>query len=584
MNRRKKPIIIVLIVLVVLIGVAAIINIINKFTPTKEEADLNQVFGLEEIQDESALAAVVDNETASETSLTYNDNVYLNLETVKSHISDKFYWDSNENILIYTTPTELVKTDVGSGDYYVNNTRNAFGYAVVKTDGDNVYIAADFVKQYTGIEYKLYSKPGRVCITNTWGTFQTAQTKDQASIRVEASIKSPILKNVNKGNKVTVISTSGKWSKVNFEGGFIGYIKNKDLGKTTKEERVTDFKKPEYTSIKKSFPINLVWHQVTNASANNNLVNATADAKGINVISPTWFALADAEGNITSLADKTYVNRAHQLGYEVWALAADFSDADTGEFVSSVLPYTTKRENLINKLISYAIDYKLDGINIDFEYVKEDNGENFIQFLRELSIKCRNNNIVLSVDNYVPSAWSAFYNRQAQGEVADYIIVMAYDEYNNSSEEAGPVASISFVSDGIKNLLEMVDSSKVVLGVPFYTRVWQETPEALAASGSTIIQDSAKGNYSLNSKSYSMSAVNDIVSSKGLAKEWKENLGLNYCEYEEGGSLFRIWLEDEQSLEEKVKLVKENDLAGAAFWKLGLENSDAWNIIVKYVN
>lgn len=585
MNKKIKPMLIILVLFVVLAVAMILINIIEKYMPTKEKADINQVFGIEENVDESVIAVIVDNKVIEEDSIREDESIYINLTTVKENINSKFYWDNNENILIFTTPNDVIKADVGSKDYYNNKVKNSLDYTIVKTDGENVYIAAEFVKLFTGIKYKYYTDPGRVTITNTWGTYEVSEVSDNSEIRVSDNIKSPIIISVKKGDTLTIIKKDDKWSKVNLEGGYIGYIKNKDLGKFKSTEKTNNFTKPVYTSISRDYKINLVWHQVFNQTANNYLVDLTANAKGINVVSPTWFTLADDQGNINSLVDNTYINRAHQLGYEVWALLADFSDDDTsGEFVASVLSSSSKRENLINKVISTAIEYNLDGLNIDFEYIKKENGEDFIQFLRELSIKCRNNNIVLSVDNYVPSAWTEFYNKAEQGELVDYVIIMAYDEYTNSTGESGPVASIKFVKDAISNILLEVSASKVVIGIPFYTRVWQETPEEFSEQGSTIIEDSINGNYSINSKNYGMSAINDIIKNKSLTKTWLSDFGLNYCEYEDANSIYRMWVEDEQSIEEKMKLINENDLAGVASWKLGLEVPDIWNIIIKYVN
>lgn len=567
MSRRIKAIVIAVGLIIILAIAIVVINLIQKYTPSKERADLTQYYGLEQAQEEE-LAVIVDNKVAEDKSIIYDNNVYINLKTVKESINDKFYWDYNENVLIFTTPTDVIKADIGSKDYYVNKDKSSMNYVIVKSDGSNVYIAADFIKAYTGIEYKLYEDPNRVCITNTWGEFTVFDVKSSDTIRVRAGVKSPIIADVKKGDIVTFIEKEGNWTKVNFEGGYIGYIKTKYLTDKRKETRTTDFQQPVYTNISKAEKINLTWHQTTNSTANNSLVNLTSDTKGINVISPTWFTLADDQGNIKSLADSSYVNTAHQMGYEVWALIADFADSDTdGTLAASVLPYTSKRENLINKLISTAIEYNLDGLNIDFEKVKEAYSEDYLQFLRELSIKCRKNNLVLSVDNYVPSDWSYYYDLEEQGEIVDYVVIMAYDEYNSTTGEAGPVASIGFVDQAIKDIAEDVNSSKVIIGIPFYTRVWQED-----------------GNNALSSKTYGMSSINDIISNKGLTKNWLSDLGVNYCEYEDNGSTYKMWIEDAQSIEEKMKLINKSNAAGVASWKLGLEDPSIWNIIVKYVN
>ena len=187
----------------------------------------------------------------------------------------------------------------------------------------------------------------------------------------------------------------------------------------------------------------MAWHQITNADANTTIASVLQNTKGINVISPTWFYLNDNNGNIASLASSDYVNYCHQNGIEVWALVSNLENKDVD--TTSVLTYTSKRENLINNLISAAIQYNFDGINVDFEALSSEVGDSYIQFIRELSLKCANNGIVLSVDDYVPTSYTAFYNRAEQAVFADYVVVMAYDEHYSGSEEAGSVASIGFL-------------------------------------------------------------------------------------------------------------------------------------------
>ncbi|SHI62777.1 glycosyl hydrolase family 18 protein [Parasporobacterium paucivorans] len=564
---RKKPILMVVIIVVIIVLAFFAVQLIKKYTPTNERADLTQVFGLDDNVNDSEIAAIVDEALVEENSAVYDGNVYINLTTIQNNINDKFYWDANENVLIFTTPTDVIKVATGSKDYYVNKNKNSMEYTIVKAEGSKVYVAAEFVKKFSGIEYTLFSDPGRVNITSTWGEITVADVKKNKQIRVKGGIKSPIIADVKKGDTLIILEQMDDWTKVCAEGGYIGYIQNRYLSDVRTQERVSDFEEPVYSSIRKEGRVNLVWHQVNNTTANGYLTDMTAGTKGINVVSPTWFALSDGDGNISSLAQKSYVDRAHQLGYEVWALIADFSDADTaGNYVSQVLPYTSKREKLVNKIISYAIEYDLDGINVDFEKVALENGRDYLQFLRELSIKCRNNNIILSIDNYVPSPWTEYYDIGQQGQIADYVVIMAYDEYAGSSAEAGPVASIGFVNKAITDSLAMMDSSKIILGIPFYTRVWKESGDEVT------------------SNSYDMKTIDSIVANNGLTATWLDDMGLNYCEYESEGATYRIWIEDEKSIELKLKSMMDNNLAGAAFWKLGMETPEIWDVVIKYIN
>ncbi|OYP21338.1 glycosyl hydrolase family 18, partial [Lachnotalea glycerini] len=218
--------------------------------------------------------------------------------------------------LLYTTPTDVISASVGSKDYYIGKAKNTENYVIVKVDGNNAYIALDFVQKYTNIAYEKFSEPNRVHITNEWGDVTYAEVKKDDSVRVKGGIKSPILTDVTKGSKLTVIEQGEVWSKVRSADAYIGYIKNKNLINIVQQTETKSFEEPVYTSISKDYDINLVWHQITEKTANDKLLTLLADTKGVNTISPTWFSLSDNDGNITSLADSTYVQHAHQLGRE----------------------------------------------------------------------------------------------------------------------------------------------------------------------------------------------------------------------------------------------------------------------------
>lgn len=576
----KKKIISVLATLVLLVIVLIIYivgNIIEKYTPTDERADRTEYFGL---SDEDEVALILQDTKAEEKGLIHQGEIYLDYATVKKYLNPRFYWDPNENVLLYTTPTDVITASVGSKDFYISKNKNSENYVIVKVDGDNAYIALDYIQKYTNIAYEKFEDPNRVHITYEWGSVTYAELKKDDSVRVKGGIKSPILTDVSKGSKVVLLEQGEEWSKVRSEDAFVGYIKNKNLINIKEEIQSKSFEEPVYNSIKKDYDINLTWHQVTERAANDGLLTLLANTKGINTISPTWFSLSDNEGNFTSLADSTYVEHAHQLGIEVWALIDNFNDnVSTYE----VLSYTSKRERLINQLIAAAIEYDLDGINIDFEELKSEEGEHFIQFIRELSIKCRNNGIVLSIDNYVPTEYSALYNRKEQGIVADYVIVMGYDEHFATSEEAGSVASIGFVRSGIENTLLEVPKEKVINAIPFYTRLWIKTPkteeEIASENESTEFIP-----YKLSSQIYSMANQDKLISVNGLELTWDEETGQYYSQYEKDGITYEIWFEEESSIEEKMKLVDEYELAGVASWKLGLEKKSIWDTIIKYVN
>ena len=341
-----------------------------------------------------------------------------------------------------------------------------------------------------------------------------------------------------------------------------------------------EFEEPVFTHLLKEGKINMVWHQVTNQDVNNQIANVLKTTKGVNVISPTWFYLNDNNGNIKSLASTSYVNYCHQNGVDVWALISNLENPDVD--TTAVLTHTSTREYLVNQIIAAAIENDLDGINLDFEGLSGKTGDAYIQFIRELSIKCKNNGIVLSVDNYVPSEYTAFYNRAEQAVFADYIVVMAYDEHFYGSEE-GSVASIGFVTKGVEGTLEEVPAEQIILGMPFYTRIWECVPK-----GDDVSEVEAASEdyvpYTVNSTAVGMKEAERRISVNGAEKVWSEADGQYYAEYENGGNTYKIWLEDESSMELRLKLMKEKNLAGAAFWKLGLEKSSIWDLVIKYIN
>lgn len=590
MNKKKlMPILAGIVFILIIVGVCGIVSCVEKRTPSSERADLYEYFQLEE---ENEIALMVQDELLGDKAVFIDEVPYLKYETVHTYINQRIYWDTNENVLLYALPTELVKAEVGSAEYYKGKNKESLSAPIVKTEGDDTYVSLEFVQLFTNMEYELLEEPNRLVIAKDTRTMNGAEVKTVKSekkagqyniIREGEDIKSPILCNLENKEVVEVLEQGEKWSKVRSNRGFIGYILNSQLGETKEIEISRAYEEPVYTNITKDYTINMAWHQVTNQTANNNLLKTVADTKGLTTISPTWFALIDNEGNISSLASSSYVNYAHQLGLEVWGLVADFNNEGAQVDVNSVLSYTSKREKIINQLIAAAIEYNLDGINVDFEKISKDGADHYLQFLRELSIKCRNNGIILSVDNYVPTESSMYYNRTEQGEIADYVVVMGYDEHYSGSTTSGSVASIGFVENGIKKTLEEVPAEKVILAIPFYTRLWSETPkteEEIAQASDTEEFVS----YNLGSTVYSMAKAKDYMVGKGVELTWDEESGQYYGEYVEEGITYKMWVEEEESIEEKLKVMKEYELAGVSAWKLGLEKDNIWDVIIKYVN
>lgn len=579
-KRRKtnKVLIAILIILIVaMVGAGALIWI--KYGPTNEKYDLNTYF---DVKSESELGITINNEVMEMRGLRIDNKVYLPYETVRDYLNGRFYFDSNENILLYTLEDAIVRTDVGSKTYTIAKEEYPEDYTILKTEGHAAYIAIDFVKEYTDLEYTVYENPGRVMVETDFENRVVADAKRNTEVRLRGGVKSPILTEVSKGDTVRVIEKVGDWTKICTSDGIVGYIKSSRLKKEETLMIDRNFQEQTFSNINVGKPINMAWHQVTSQTANSSVLEVIASTKGLTTISPTWFSVVDNSGNISSIASSTYVNYAHQSGIDVWALVDNFSDnIDQMELLS----HTSARENLVNQLISEALKSGIDGINVDFEQIPVEAGEHYIQFIRELSVKCRLNKLVLSVDNYVPMGYNEHYHREEQGVVADYVIIMGYDEHYSGSPEAGSVASYDYVKTGIEKTLEDVPAEKVVNAVPFYTRLWKEVPkteEELEAQ-----EGSEAGLYDMNvtSEALGMVAAMNRVDSAGAEIVWDDTTKQNYAEWQGAdGATYKIWLEDASSLETKLQLIKEYNLAGTAAWKLGFESSDIWELILKYVN
>ncbi len=598
-RRRRRNAIIrwtIFIVVIVVVAAAGGFLIWQRYGSSNEKADLDSYYGLEE---ENDLAVVINNEVMRREETTvqseqetspapgkiYNGQYYIEYSVVQDQINKRFYWDPNENVLLYTLPTGSVTVEAGSSEYTDITETKSEDYIILQTEDRTAYIALPFIQKYTNMEYSVYENPARVVITSEWGKIQTSELKRDTEVRYLGGVKSPILTEVKKTDKVTVLEDENNWMKVATNDGFVGYVRTKALGDITEEERSREFEEPVYTNISKDYTINMAWHNVTNSDANGYIGETLSQTKGLTTIAPTWFSLADTEGNVTSLADPDYVNYAHESGVDVWAVLRDFHGGiNSYDETYEVLSYTSKRTKIINQVIAEAVQNDINGINLDFELVSSECGEHYIQFVRELSVRCRENNLVLSVDNYVPQPYNAHYDIEEQGNVADYVIIMGYDEHTDGSYTAGSVASIGYLENGITDALDSVSADKLIAGVPFFTRLWFETPkteEELAQEAGT---EAASYPNKVTSQAYGMGDAAAAVANAGVQAEWDDNTKQNYAQWEDDGGTYKIWLEDTQSLEEKLKVIRENDLAGVAEWSLGMEEPQVWDVILRYIN
>lgn len=584
MRKKAGPVIAALLLIVVIGLILVIGKKIENYIPSEEVQDLKEYFGIEAPDD---VAVIRDQKFSDIKAKCLDGTIYLDFDTVHDQFNSRFYWDENEKLLRYTTAEDLVTVYAGKKDYYIGNDVTKESYEIVKTEGDTVYVALDFVKKYTDLGYELYTDPYRIVLTTKWqGLCGRTTVARDTELRVKGGIKSPILTELEKGTEVIVLESMDEWCKVSTVDGIIGYVKNKTLSGEGKQADFREDQLPPHSYAGETFthhlldePVKLLWHQTMNADANARIATVLANSKDVNVISPTWFYLNDNEGNLADAASKDYVNYCHEQGVKVWGLVSNLENPEVDS--TYVLTHTSVRENLVNQIIAKALNYNLDGVNVDFEALSGAVGDGYIQFIRELSLKCDDNGLVLSVDNYVPSAYTQFYNRAEQANYADYIIVMAYDEHYSGSDE-GSVASIGFVEKGAKDTLAQgVPAEQLVLGMPFYTRIWSETPKEDAGDSAEAAAEDYV-DYELSCETASMAEARKRIDANGAQITWLDDCGQNYAQYENAGVTYKIWLEDAQSLDLKLKVMKELNLAGAAFWKAGMETADVWDTIASY--
>ena len=558
-QKKKAAPVLVVLILIVIVGAAGVVSfLINRYKPGTEYMAGNEYFNL---TDENSVALIQNGELLEEQAVLIGGEPYAAYTYVESQLNSCFYWDEETKGILLTT-SGGVQTLL-PGDAAVAKTPG--GQPAVQQESDGkVYISLDVVKEYTDLDYAYYSDPNRVVIRNEWdGVEQATVQSDTAQVRQKGGIKSLILADVQKGDTLLYLENLDNWCKVMTADGYTGYIQTEDISEPEAIEARTA-KKDSYERITRDHKINLVWHQSTSTESNDAMAEMTAEMTGVNVISPTWFSVTDETGTISSLASADYVKLAHDAGREVWGLIDNFNEAFDE---TTDLAYASVRSRIIEQLLAEAASCGMDGINVDFENLKEAGIPHYLQFLRELTSAAHAQNLVVSVDTPVPQAYTMYYQRGEQARFVDYMIVMAYDEHFAGSEEAGSVSSLPFVQQAVEEMTRVMPADQVICGIPFYTRVWKEKFGQSAITSEVLGMDGAK-NYAKENQ---------------MTETWDASLGQNVATVETFDARYTIWMEDEQSMEEKLKVIQSADLAGVAEWKLGFECADVWSLISEYI-
>lgn len=580
-NRQAAGIIAAVIIVCVLVaGGIGLVTLIDKYTPNKTRITFEDYYiqhgfavGNADEQENGAQEAFVllNGEQTDAKAYCFGDVWYFKKDFIDENLNHRFYLDVANDELIYTTPTKIVTIPFESQAYYVGDKVKKEHYVVARRVDEDIYIAADFIKERADFIYEVRNEPYRMLVTTVYGTSEYVHIADEGTVRTGASIKDEILAIGDAGASWSVAGEDGDWTELVTDDDIRGYIRTKELGEKYTVTTSNDYQAPMYTSVSRKDKVNMVWHAVYDMNDNDKIYGLLDATEGVNVVSPTWYQLSDSTGGFNSFAQQEYVDYIHETGRQIWPLWSDFTSvsAENGWSEYELFAVTQNRRALIASMMDEVKAYGYDGINIDFEKVSSDNGIHFVQFLRELSIECRNAGVVLAVDNYVPMPHSAHYDRAEQGAIVDYVIVMGYDEHYGGGSEAGSVASLDFVKNGIVNTLESVPAQKLINALPFYTRMWDEYVDE-------------NGQQVLNSKAYTMRGAFDRVEELGLVTNWSDSVGQYVAEGDVEGHHYSVWLEDARSIEEKMKIVAEYDLAGVAAWSLGGEYPQVWEVITRY--
>ena len=557
-KRRSTPLLFAGSLLLVLVfGLAAGGWLYERYAPSKEQKDLNEWF---EVNGDKVRLFLNDKRLTEPTGIAENGKVYLPISFVNEQLNKRFFWNASEKLLVYTLPEETLRF------YPEDKDEEGDPFYLLRDDG--MYLSLELILQHTDMRADSFAggeeTAKRAFLYKDQGSVTTATVKRKTMLRTKGGIKSPVLTELAEGTELTILEPMEKWDKVSVPGGFTGYVQHKRLENEAERSFATGFEEPEVPHQLMKEKAVMAWHLVSNAKANAAVSDLLANTGGVlNVICPTWIQIKSADGAYDNFSSKAYVEKAHAAGVEVWATVDNFnnpkgvSEFSTRDFFAD----SKNRADFIGRLMEDAETYGYDGFNLDFESLPQDAGPSYAQFYRELSVACRKAGLILSIDNYVPHGFNSHYDLEEQGVFADYVVIMGYDEHTSGSEEAGSVASLGYTEYGIDETLKQVSKEQVINAVPFFTRIWK------------------KSGPSLSSDAMSMKQAADYVAENEIPLEWDAESGQYYGEKTGDNGTRMVWMEEERSIGEKVKLIREKELGGVGAWRLGFEPAEIWSVM-----
>lgn len=499
--------------------------------------------------------------------LLHDGRILLPVDAVRTYIDKNIVWDSKEKKVTVTTKDKVIRMETEKLQAHINNNPVRLDIPVTEKDGI-VYIPIEFLADFYSIEVRYDQKTDVVIVDYLNRMVQEARViSEKAAIRSGRSIKREIVANVDYGTSMRVFEEYKDWYKVRLDNGVVGYIQSEDVGVNWVTMIHIPYEPPRDFSWKpETGKISLSWHSMYSGTPN---MTGVEKVDGLDIMSPRWFEVIDEHGNLKNIADLNYTRWAHEQGYKVWAMVVN-NFADNQE-TSHLLNSTQARENLITQLLAFASLYEIDGINFDFENVLLKDRDMLTQLMREAVPLLKEQGLVVSIDVGVPDGsetYSLCYDHEALGEIMDFVMLMTYDQHWHSSPVAGSVAQYGWVENRLRRTLEMVPNEKLLLGIPFYSRLWEETT---STSGSVSVK---------TAKTPSIQGMRNIAkANEGSTITWDDVSKQFYLEYFEGNARYRMWIEDENSLNLKTSLALKYNLAGVCSWDYNCSDQRVWEAI-----
>lgn len=543
-DNKKK--ILIIIIAIILIGIIAY-NISNNIIVDKNKS-INLVINNKNVTSNLKKEIIIE-----------NDNIYISKQDLGNFFDKYIYEDTENNNIVTTYNNKIASISLEKNKININgSTKNTYAYAENKEG--TIYVPITELEDVYGIEIKYLPDSKVLTIDSTSKEQKKGIITKNVSVKSSTKFISKTIDKVKKGSYVIVVSEDKGYTKIRTENGKVGYVKTNKVANTV----VVREEMQETKQI--GGKVNMVWDYYSEVTSAPDRTGVTMD--GVNVVSPAFFHL-NTSGELTEnvgTQGQAYIDWAHSNGYKVWPMVQNAGNGMLN-VTSNIMNDYNKRQKLINQIVNYCVKYKLDGINIDFENMKKEDKDMYSRFIIELTPRLKDMGIVVSVDVTAPDGsetWSLCFDRNVIGDVADYIIFMAYDQYGTSSNKSGTTAGYDWVNLSLNKFLktEEIESNKIILAIPLYTRLWTEDSSGKVVKQSTV----------------SMKNIDSILPS-GVNKQWDDNLKQYYVEYKDGQYTKKMWIEDEKSLKEKINLINSNNLGGVASWEKGMETDNFWTFL-----